>query len=133
MKIVKVCRVILTAEEIKVAADMEELLNQFPDDLCINGVTMECSDEELIEYEESEDYPPPSLSYLRFWAARWRSRHREFPLYHSLGNLSRGKMNKNLTLRNPEFVQYYHLISMYSCAIILLSRGDRNLPPKVME
>ena len=64
MKIAKVCRLVLTNEERKVAADMEELLNQFPDDLCINGLKMEqlreamiaieCSDEEPIEYEESE-------------------------------------------------------------------------------
>ncbi len=64
MRIAKVCRLVLTNEERKVAADMEELLNQFPDDLCINGLTMEqlreamiaieCSDEESIEYEESE-------------------------------------------------------------------------------
>jgi hypothetical protein len=64
MKVAKVCRVILTDEDRKVAADMEELLNQFPDHLCINGLTMEqlreamialeCSDEDPIEYEESE-------------------------------------------------------------------------------
>lgn len=62
MKVVKVCRVILTREEITLAANMEELLNQFPDDLCINGLGMEqlreamiaieCSDEEPLEYEE---------------------------------------------------------------------------------
>ena len=64
MKVAKVCRVILTPEEVKVAADMEELLNQFPNTLRINGLTMEqlreamiaieCSDEEPLEYEESE-------------------------------------------------------------------------------
>lgn len=62
MKVAKVCRVILTKEEITVAADMEELLNQMPDNLRINGLTMEalreamiaiqCSDEEPLEYEE---------------------------------------------------------------------------------
>ena len=64
MKIAKVCRLVLTDEERKVAADAEELLNQFPDHLRINGLTMEqlreamiaieCNDEEPIEYEESE-------------------------------------------------------------------------------
>ena len=64
MKIAKVCRLVLTDEERKVAADAEELLNQFPDNLRINGLTMEqlreamiaieCSDEEPIEYEDSE-------------------------------------------------------------------------------
>ena len=64
MKIAKVCRLVFTAEEMKLAADMEELLNKFPDNLRINGLTMEqlreamiaieCSDEEPIEYEESE-------------------------------------------------------------------------------
>ena len=64
MKIAKVCRLVLTNEEMKMAADMEELLNQFPDNLRINGVSVEqlrevmiaieCSDEEPIEYEESE-------------------------------------------------------------------------------
>jgi hypothetical protein len=62
MKVAKVCRVILTNEEITVAANMEELLNQMPDNLRINGLTMEalreamiaiqCSDEEPLEYEE---------------------------------------------------------------------------------
>ena len=43
---------------------MEELLNKFPDNLCINGLTMEqlreamiaieCSDDDPIEFEESE-------------------------------------------------------------------------------
>lgn len=64
MKIAKVCRLVLTNDERNVAANMEELLNKFPDDLRINGLTMEqlreamiaieCSDEEPIEYEESE-------------------------------------------------------------------------------
>lgn len=62
MKIIKLCRLTLTKEEITVAANMEELLNQMPDNLCINGLTMEalreamiaiqCSDEEPLEYEE---------------------------------------------------------------------------------
>ena len=64
MKVAKMCRVILTKEEITVAANMEELLNQMPDNLRINGFTVEdlreamvaiqCSDEEPLEYEESE-------------------------------------------------------------------------------
>ena len=64
MKVAKVCRVIFTKEEIELAANMEELLNQLPDNLRINGLSMEnlreamiaiqCSDEEPIEYEESE-------------------------------------------------------------------------------
>ena len=62
MKITKVCRLTLTKEEITTAANMEELLNQMPDNLRINGLTMEdlreamvaiqCSDEEPLEYEE---------------------------------------------------------------------------------
>ena len=62
MKVAKVCRVILTKDEITLAANMEELLNQMPDNLRINGLTMEqlreamielqCSDEDPIEYEE---------------------------------------------------------------------------------
>lgn len=62
MKIAKVCRIILTKEEMTLAANMEELLNQMPDNLCINGLRMdqlreamialECSDEDPIEYEE---------------------------------------------------------------------------------
>ena len=62
MRVAKVCRVILTKDEITLAANMEELLNQMPDNLCINGLTMEqlreamiaiqCSDEEPLEYEE---------------------------------------------------------------------------------
>ena len=62
MKVVKVCRVILTKDELTLAANMEELLNQMPDNLRINGLTMEqlreaiiaieCSDEEPLEYEE---------------------------------------------------------------------------------
>jgi hypothetical protein len=62
MRVAKVCRVILTNEEITVAANMEELLNQMPDNLRINGLTVEdlreamvaiqCSDEEPLEYEE---------------------------------------------------------------------------------
>ena len=64
MKVAKVCRVILTKDELTLAANMEELLNQMPDNLRINGLTMEqlreamiaieCSDEEPLEYEESE-------------------------------------------------------------------------------
>ena len=64
MKIAKVCRLVLTDGERTIAANMEELLNKFPDDLRINGLTMEqlreamiaieCSDEEPIEFEESE-------------------------------------------------------------------------------
>lgn len=64
MKVAKVCRVILTKDEMTLAANMEELLNQMPDHLRINGLTMEqlreamielqCSDEEPIEFEESE-------------------------------------------------------------------------------
>ena len=64
MKVAKMCRVILTKEEITVAANMEELLNQMPDNLRINGLSVEdlreamvaiqCSDEEPLEYEESE-------------------------------------------------------------------------------
>ena len=64
MKIAKVCRLVLTNDERNVAANMEELLNKFPDNLRINGLTMEqlreamiaieCSDEEPLEYEESE-------------------------------------------------------------------------------
>ena len=64
MKIAKVCRLVLTDDERNVAANMEELLNKFPDNLRINGLTMEqlreamiaieCSDEEPIEFEESE-------------------------------------------------------------------------------
>ena len=64
MKVAKVCRVIFTKEEIELAANMEELLNQLPDNLRINGFPMEdlreamvaiqCSDEEPLEYEESE-------------------------------------------------------------------------------
>ena len=41
MKIAKVCRVIFTKEEIELAANMEELLNQLPDNLRINGFSME--------------------------------------------------------------------------------------------
>jgi hypothetical protein len=62
MRVAKVCRVILTKDEITLAANMEELLNQMPDNLRINGVAMEdlreamialqCSDEEPLEYEE---------------------------------------------------------------------------------
>jgi hypothetical protein len=64
MRVAKVCRVILTKDELTLAANMEELLNQMPDNLRINGLTMEqlreamialeCSDEDPIEYEESE-------------------------------------------------------------------------------
>ena len=64
MKVAKVCRVILTKDEMTLAANMEELLNQMPDHLRINELTMEqlreamielqCSDEEPIEFEESE-------------------------------------------------------------------------------
>ena len=64
MKIAKVCRLVLTNDERNVAANMEELLNKFPDHLRINGLTMEqlreamiaieCSDEDPIEFEESE-------------------------------------------------------------------------------
>lgn len=64
MKVAKVCRVILTKDEMTLAANMEELLNQMPDHLRINGLTMEqlreamialeCSDEDPIEFEESE-------------------------------------------------------------------------------
>ena len=64
MKIAKVCRLVLTNDERNVAANMEELLNKFPDNLCINGLTMEqlreamiaieCSDDDPIEFEESE-------------------------------------------------------------------------------
>ena len=64
MKIAKVCRLVLTKDEITLAANMEELLNKFPDHLRINGLTMEqlreamiaieCSDEDPIEFEESE-------------------------------------------------------------------------------
>lgn len=64
MKVAKMCRVILNKDEITVAANMEELLNQMPDNLRINGFTVEdlreamvaiqCSDEEPLEYEESE-------------------------------------------------------------------------------
>ena len=62
MKVAKVCRVILTKDELTLAANMEELLNQMPDNLRINGLTMEqlreamiaieCSDEEPLEYQE---------------------------------------------------------------------------------
>ena len=62
MRVAKVCRVILTQDELTLAANMEELLNQMPDNLRINGLTMEqlreaiiaieCSDEEPLEYEE---------------------------------------------------------------------------------
>jgi hypothetical protein len=62
MRVAKVCRVILTKDEITLAANMEELLNQMPDNLRINGLTMEqlreamielqCSDEDPLEYEE---------------------------------------------------------------------------------
>ena len=64
MKVAKVCRVILTKDEMTLAANMEELFNQMPDHLRINGLTMEqlreamialeCSDEDPIEFEESE-------------------------------------------------------------------------------
>ena len=64
MKIAKVCRLVLTNDERNVAANMEELLNKFPDNLRINGLTMEqlreamiaieCSDDDPIEFEESE-------------------------------------------------------------------------------
>ena len=64
MKVAKVCRVVLTKDEMTLAANMEELLNQMPDHLRINGLTMEqlrevmialqCSDDEPIEFEESE-------------------------------------------------------------------------------
>jgi hypothetical protein len=40
MRIAKVCRIILTQDEITLAANMEALLNQMPDNLCINGVAM---------------------------------------------------------------------------------------------
>ena len=62
MKVAKVCRVILTKDEMTLAANMEELLSQMPDHLRINGLTMEqlreamielqCSDEDPIEFEE---------------------------------------------------------------------------------
>ena len=62
MRIAKVCRVILTKDEIVLAANMEALLNQMPDNLCINGVAMgdlreamialQCIDDEPLEYEE---------------------------------------------------------------------------------
>lgn len=62
MKITKICRLTLTKEEITIAANMEELLNQMPDNLRINGLTVEdlreamvaieYSDEEPLEYEE---------------------------------------------------------------------------------
>ena len=64
MKVAKVCRVILSKDELTLAANMEELLNKFPDHLRINGLTMEqlreamiaieCSDDDPIEFEESE-------------------------------------------------------------------------------
>jgi hypothetical protein len=64
MKVAKVCRVVLTKDEMTLAANMEELLNQMPDNLRINGlsveqlreamIALECSDEDPIEYEESE-------------------------------------------------------------------------------
>ena len=57
MKIAKVCRLVLTSEERKVAADMEELLNQFPDDLCINGLKMEQLREAMIAIECSDEEP----------------------------------------------------------------------------
>jgi hypothetical protein len=62
MRVAKVCRVILTKDEITLAANMEELFNQMPDNLRINGLSMEalreamielqCSDEDPLEYEE---------------------------------------------------------------------------------
>ena len=64
MNVAKVCRVILSKDEHTLAANMEELLNKFPDHLRINGLTMEqlreamialeCSDEDPIEFEKSE-------------------------------------------------------------------------------
>ena len=62
MKVAKVCRVVLTKDEMTLAANMEELFNQMPDNLRINGLSMEqlreamialeCSDEDPIEFEE---------------------------------------------------------------------------------
>jgi hypothetical protein len=57
--------------------------------------------------------------------ARPRSRGWEFPLYHSLSNLSIGKMNKIIAKKNPEFVQYYLLTFGAVCGILSLSRGGR--------
>lgn len=61
-----------------------------------------------------------------------RSRGPEFSLYHSISNLSIGKMNKFLVLKNPGIVHFVQIektfkklltFALYWC-IIITERGE---------
>ena len=73
---------------------------------------------------EPNTEPSQFLGWL-FWRAGHAPVWPEFPLYHTLSNLSIGNLHKNQYRNSPIIVQHYQLTNRPICDILLVSRGDR--------